>query len=493
MSMPKTLDATTQALLAAMPTRCFINGRWRPATSHAVFPVLDPATGDTLCEVADAGPPDAAQAMDAAANTQPAWATSAPRERSDILLRAYTTVLARLEDFALLITLEMGKPLAESRGEVRYAADFLRWFSEQAVRTSGEYRTSPDGTSRLVTLRQPVGPCLLISPWNFPLAMITRKAGAALAAGCTTILKPAEDTPLSCLLLAQTLADAGVPDGVLNVVPTSAPAAVVDPILADPRLRKVSFTGSTAVGRRLMAGAADNILRTSMELGGNAPFLIFDDADLDAAVDGVLLAKVRNGEESCVAVNRVLVQDVIAEEFTRRLASRMGNIKVGPGIETDSELGPIINHKQRDRITELVDDALQSGATAVVGGNPQDGTGCFFEPTVLTNVSPRARIRHEEVFGPVAAVYVFRAEADAVEVANDTPYGLVAYLFTRDSARTIRVAEALDVGMVGINRGLVSNAAAPFGGVKQSGNGREGGLEGIEEYLAVKYLALDTQ
>lgn len=492
-SMPKTLDPTTQALLATVPTGCFIDGQWRPATSQAVFAVLDPATGSTLCEVADAGPPDAALAMDAAAHAQHAWAATAPRERSDILLHACTAVLARLEDFALLITLEMGKPVAESRGEVRYAADFLRWFSEQAVRTSGEYRISPDGTSRLLTIRQPVGPCLLISPWNFPLAMITRKVGAALAAGCTAILKPAEDTPLSCLLLAEILADAGVPAGVVNVVPTSAPAPVVDPILADPRLRKVSFTGSTAVGRQLLKGAANNILRTSMELGGNAPFLIFDDADLDAAVEGVLLAKLRNGGESCVAVNRILVQDDIAEEFTRRLASRMDHITVGPGIHADSELGPIINPTQRDRITELVDDALQSGATAIVGGAPQDRAGCFFQPTLLTHIPPHARIRHEEVFGPVAAIYTFRTETEAVEIANDTPYGLVAYLFTRDAARTTRVAEALDVGMVGINRGLVSNAAAPFGGVKQSGNGREGGLEGIEEYLSVKYLAIDAQ
>ncbi len=440
--------------------------------------------------VADAGPLDAMAALDAAAAAQKQWAATPPRQRSNILFAAYEMVTQQAEDFARLITMEMGKPLGESRGEVAYAADFLRWFSEQAVRIGGEYRLSPDGGSRFATSPCPVGPCLLISPWNFPLAMITRKVGPALAAGCTMILKPAEDTPLACLLLAKVLGEAGVPPGVVNVLPTSSPAAVVDPLLADPRLRKISFTGSTPVGRKLMAGAAPNLMRTSMELGGNAPFIVFDDANLDAAIDGIMLAKMRNGGESCVAANRILVQAGIQADFATRLVARMSAIKAGPGLDPDTTLGPIINVKQLERIVDLVQDAVDAGANIATGGVAPDGPGHFFPATVLTDVPRHARVFSEEIFGPVACLYTFTTEADAVDLANDTPFGLVAYLFTSDFARTMRVGAALDVGMIGINRGLVSNAAAPFGGTKQSGLGREGGFEGINEYTTLKYLAL---
>lgn len=483
---------TADSLLMSLPSGCFIGGQWRPAISEAFFPVLDPATGEPICQVADAGADDALAALDAACAAQASWAATPPRERSDILLRSYNSVLDRLDDFALLITLEMGKPLAESRGEVRYAADFLRWFSEQAVRVTGEYRISPDGQSRLITIRQPVGPCLLIAPWNFPLAMITRKVGPALAAGCTTILKPAEDAPLSSLLLTKVLHEAGVPAGVVNLLTTSTPAAVSDALLSDPRLRKVSFTGSTPVGRHLLAAAAPNVLRTSMELGGNSPFLVFADADLDAAIEGVMLAKLRNGGESCVAANRIFVQRGIVEEFGQKLAQRISAVRVGAGTDEDTELGPIINRKQLDRVAELVNDAIAAGATVLTGGSARPGPGFFFDPTVLGDVPADARICREEVFGPVAPLYQFETEEEAVAMANDTEFGLVAFLYTRDVGRARRVGEALEVGMVGINRGLVSNAAAPFGGVKQSGLGREGGFEGIEEYLSVKYLALDA-
>ncbi|GAA3679836.1 NAD-dependent succinate-semialdehyde dehydrogenase [Nonomuraea antimicrobica] len=452
------------------------------------FPVLDPATGEVIEEVHDAGPEDAVAALDAAVAAQAAWAGTPPRERAEVLRAARAGLLSRIEEFALLITREMGKPLAESRAEVHYAADFLLWFAEEAVRVSGEYRASPGGDFRIVTTRQPVGPCLLISPWNFPLAMITRKVGPALAAGCTAVLKPAEDTPLSCLLLARVFADAGLPPGVLNVVTTSRPAPVVERLLADGRLRKLSFTGSTQVGRLLLAQAADGVLRTSMELGGNAPFLVFADADLEAAVDGAVLAKLRNGGQSCVAANRFLVEAPVADEFAARLAERMESVRLGPGDDPGSQLGPLINRRQLDRVAALVDDAVAHGARVLAGGK---ATGPYYPATVLADVPEAARLHREEIFGPVAPISVFEDEPTALAMANDTPYGLVAYLYTRDLARAVRVGERLETGMVGINRGLVSNAAAPFGGVKQSGLGREGGFEGIEEYLSTKYLAVD--
>ncbi len=479
-------------LLSTVPTGCFIDGVWQGAAGGQSFAVEDPSTGKTLCEVADAGADDALRALAAAVRAQGAWAATAPRTRSDVLLRAHNRLLERAEDFALLITLEMGKPLAESRGEVAYAADFLRWFSEQAVRIEGDYRAAPDGASRLISMRQPVGPCLLISPWNFPLAMITRKVGPALAAGCTTLLKPAEDTPLTCLLLVELLAEAGVPPGVVNVLPTSRPAPLVETLLADPRLRKVSFTGSTAVGRRLLVGAAEHVVRTSMELGGNSPFLVFDDADLDAAVDGAMLAKMRNGGESCVAANRFLVQRGVVEEFGRRLATRMDAMPMGRGTDDGVTVGPMINRVQHERVADLVEETLSAGARLLTDAAPLRQQGHFLRPAVLVDVPRTARIASEEIFGPVATIYPFDDENEAVTWANDTPYGLVAYVYTRELSRALRVGERLEVGMVGLNRGLVSNAAAPFGGVKQSGLGREGGFEGIEEYLSVKYLAVDA-
>ncbi|MFI9560455.1 NAD-dependent succinate-semialdehyde dehydrogenase [Nonomuraea endophytica] len=451
------------------------------------FAVRDPATGEVLDEVFDAGPDDGIAALDAAVAAQEAWAATPPKERADVLRRAREGMLARIEEFALLITREMGKPLAESRAEVNYAADFLQWFAEEAVRISGEYRMSPGGDFRIVTTRQPVGPCLLISPWNFPLAMIARKVGPALAAGCTAVVKPAEDTPLSCLLLAEVLTGAGLPPGVLTVLPTSRPAPLVERLLADPRLRKLSFTGSTQVGRTLLAQAAGNVLRTSMELGGNAPFLVFADADLDAAIDGALLAKLRNGGQSCVAANRFLVEEAVAEEFAARLADRMSRVRLAPGTDPGAELGPMINSRQLDRVARLVDDAVARGARVLTGGQ---ASGPFFPATVLADVPGSALIHQEEIFGPVAPISVFKGEESALALANDTPFGLVAYLYTGDLGRAVRVSERLEAGMVGLNRGLVSNAAAPFGGVKASGLGREGGFEGISEYLSTKYLAL---
>ena len=479
-------------VLKSVRTGVCIGGEWRAAHTGRRFAVLDPATGRTLTEVADAGSDDARDALDAAERAQAGWAATAPRERSDILRRAFDLLIARADDIALLITLEMGKPLAEARGEVTYGAEFFRWFSEQAVRSHGEYRVAPDGGSRFLTMKQPVGPCLLVTPWNFPLAMGTRKIGAALAAGCTAILKPAQQTPLTSLLLADVLTEAGLPPGVLSVLPGEDPAAISEPLMADQRLRKVSFTGSTPVGRILLRQAADTVLRSSMELGGNAPFLVFADADLDAAVDGAMVAKMRNGGESCVAANRFFVHADVAEEFTRRLAERMSAIQVGRGTEDGVTLGPLIDRKQRDKVVELVDDAVARGANCVTGGAVADGEGYFFQPTVLKGVGTDARMHREEVFGPVAPVYEFTDEDDAVAAANATEFGLVAYLFTRDVTRAIRVGEALETGMVGLNRGLVSNTAAPFGGVKQSGLGREGGFEGIEEYQITKYLAIDV-
>ncbi|WP_231632149.1 NAD-dependent succinate-semialdehyde dehydrogenase, partial [Streptomyces clavuligerus] len=485
---PMTLR-TERDVLAAVPDGCLIDGVWRPTAT--VFDVHDPATGEVLAQVADATPAEAAEALDAACRAQPGWAATPPRQRAELLRRAYDLLLARADDFALLITLEMGKPLAESQGEVRYAADFLLWFSEQAVRIGGEYRLAPDGGSRLVTTRQPVGPCLLITPWNFPLAMMTRKVGPALAAGCTALLKPAEETPLSCLLLAQVLIEAGLPPGVIGLLPTGKPAELVGPLLADARLRKLSFTGSTEVGRELAAASGKQLLRSSMELGGNAPFLVFEDADLDAAVAGALLAKLRNGGQSCVAANRFLVHETAAEEFVERLTEEMSAVRLARGTDPLARLGPVISEEQRDRIALLVSDAVDRGAKVHTGGAEPAGRGWFFPPTVLSGVPGDALMVQQEIFGPVAQVQRFTDEADAVRRANATGSGLVGYLYTRDIGRALRVADALECGMVGVNRGLVSNAAAPFGGVKDSGLGREGGFEGIDEYLSTKYLAVD--
>jgi succinate-semialdehyde dehydrogenase/glutarate-semialdehyde dehydrogenase len=473
-----------------VPAGLLVDGEWRAADSGAVLAVVDPATEDVLLEVADASALDVPAVVDAAVGAFGPWAAAAPRARSELLRRVFELVLERAEDFALLITLEMGKPLAESRAEVSYAAEFVRWYSEEAVRLTGTHRTAPAGNARHLTLRQPVGPCLLITPWNFPLAMVTRKVAPAVAAGCTVVLKPAEQTPLTALLFGQVLLDAGMPAGVVNIVTTGQPASVVSALLDDPRLRKLSFTGSTAVGRILLAGAARNVLRTSMELGGNAPFLVFEDADLDAAVEGAMLAKMRNGGESCVAANRFLVHERIADEFGSRLAARMSAQRVGAGVDVGTTVGPLIDSAARDKVSALVDDAVDRGAQVLVGGGSPDGPGYFYLPTVLADVSADAVLSQTEVFGPVAPIRAFESEEEALTLANATEFGLVAYAYTRDVDRAFRVAEGLETGMVGINRGVVSDASAPFGGVKQSGLGREGGEAGIQEYLETKYVAL---
>jgi succinate-semialdehyde dehydrogenase/glutarate-semialdehyde dehydrogenase len=414
-----------------------------------------------------------------------------PRERGEILRRAFEAMVERQDDLALLMTLEMGKPLAESRAEITYAAEFFRWFSEEAVRISGRWSVSPDGSGRILTMKQPVGPCLLITPWNFPLAMGTRKIGPAIAAGCTMVVKPAQQTPLSMLALAELLAEAGLPAGVLNVITSSSAGRVVGPLMDDPRLRKMSFTGSTPVGKTLMEQAAGRLLRISMELGGNAPFVVFDDADIDAAIEGAMVAKMRNIGESCVAANRFYVQSRVADEFTEKFAERMGALRVGRGTDDGVDVGPLIDDNQIGKVRELVDDAVGKGAKAVVGGSARDGRGHFFEPTVLRDVTDNARLLDEEIFGPVAPIVTFDADGDGVAAANDTEFGLVAYVYTRDVGRALRVTEQLQTGMVGLNRGRVSNPAGPFGGVKESGFGREGGSEGIEEYLSTKYVAVE--
>ncbi|HXE46294.1 MAG TPA: NAD-dependent succinate-semialdehyde dehydrogenase [Conexibacter sp.] len=479
-----------QQVLAATPRRLHIDGIWRDGERGATLPVEDPATGAVLCEVADATPADALAALDAAAFAFPSFSTTAPRERAEILRRAYEMVLAQEERLALLMTLEMGKPLAEARGEVRYAAAYLRWYAEEAVRIGGRFGPAEDGGSRVLTLQQPVGPCVFVTPWNFPLAMGARKVAPAIAAGCTMVVKPAQQTPLSMLALAQIFVEAGLPGGVLNVVTSTSARSVVEPLIADPRLRKLSFTGSTAVGRQLIAQAGEQVLRVSMELGGNAPLLVFEDADLDRAVEGALLAKLRNGGEACTSANRLLVHERVADAFVARFARRMAAVEVGRGTDERVQLGPLIDAAQRDKVEDLVDDAVASGARVVVGGRRCPGAGYFFAPTVLADVPADARLLREEIFGPVAPITTFADEAEAVAAANDTEYGLAAYVFTQDVDRAFRVIEALDTGMIGFNQGIVSNAGAPFGGVKQSGFGREGGPEGLQEYLETKYVAM---
>ena len=478
------------AVLESVPKGLFIGGKWRQTAAH--FDVTDPATGDVVARVADATPADARAAIDAAAGAQPAWAAHPPRERGEILRRAFEKIVRRADDLALLMTLEMGKPLAESKAEVTYAAEFLRWFSEEAVRIEGRYQVAATGKGRILTMQQPVGPCLLITPWNFPMAMGTRKLGPAIAAGCTMVIKPAGLTPLSMLALAGILEESGIPAGVLNVLTTSKTADVVRPIITDRRLRKVSFTGSTEVGQKLMEQAAGNVLRVSMELGGNAPFIVFADADLDAAIEGAMIAKMRNIGEACTAANRFHVAEEVAEEFAARLAERMGNLKIGRGTGKGVQVGPLVNEEQRQKVVELVEDARARGARVLVGGVAMKGKGHFFPPTVLAGVPAGARLLKEEIFGPVAPVRSFKTEAEAIAAANDTEFGLVAYVYTRDLKRALRVCEALETGMIGLNQGLVSNANAPFGGVKHSGVGREGGTEGIREYLEIKYIAINT-
>jgi succinate-semialdehyde dehydrogenase/glutarate-semialdehyde dehydrogenase len=477
-------------LLASVPTGLLINGAWRDASDGGTFDVHDPATGQVLATLASATSEDALAALDAADAAQAGWARTAPRERAEILRRAFDLVTERAEDFALLMTLEMGKPLAESRGEVTYGAEFLRWFSEEAVRDYGRYLTTPEGKNKILVHRKPLGPCLLITPWNFPLAMATRKVAPAVAAGCTMVLKPAKLTPLTSQLFAATMIEAGLPAGVLNVVSSQSASGISGPLMKDSRLRKVSFTGSTPVGRRLLADASHNVLRTSMELGGNAPFIVFEDADLDKAVEGAMAAKMRNMGEACTAANRFLVQASVAEEFTRKFADAMSALTLGRGTEASSKVGPLIDGGARDDVHALVSEAVAAGATVATGGAPQQGAGYFYQPTVLSNVPNDAAILGSEIFGPVAPVTTFETEEQAIALANASEYGLASYLFTRDHNRMFRVAEQIEFGMVGFNAGVISNAAAPFGGVKQSGLGREGGAEGIAEYTTTQYIGI---
>ena len=478
-------------LPASTPTGLFIDGAWQSGCGADV-PVEDPATGAVLATVAGAGPEDARRALDAAAKAQPGWAATPPRVRADLLWRAFELLVERREQFALVMTLEMGKPLAQARDEVTYGAEFFRWFAEETTRVAGRWSTAPDGRSRLLTMKQPVGPTLMVTPWNFPLAMGARKIAPAVAAGCTMVVKPAAQTPLTMLTLAALLHEVGFPAGVVNVLTTTEPAELVAPLLADPRLRKLTFTGSTGVGRELVRQSATQLLRVSMELGGNAPFLVFADADVEAAVDGAMVAKLRNMGEACTAANRFLVHRDVAEQFVELLSARMAAEVVGPGTAPEVTVGPLIDAAARSKVDTLVRDALDRGGRLLVGGHPSGDQGYFYAPTVLADVPAGAEVTRQEIFGPVAAVTTFTQEAEALTLANDTDYGLAAYLYTSSLDRAIRVGEALECGMVGINQGVVSNAAAPFGGTKHSGSGREGGPEGIDEYLETKYLGIAT-
>ena len=477
-----------ERLLASVPTGLWIGGEDRPAAS--TFEVLNPATDEVLISVGNASAADALAAMDAACAVQASWAATPARDRGEVLRAVFEMITDRAEDFATLMTLEMGKVLAESMGEVKYGAEFFRWFAEEAVRIGGRYTPSPAGTGRIVVTKQPVGPCYAITPWNFPLAMGTRKIGPALAAGCTMIVKPAQETPLTMLLLAKLMAEAGLPSGVLSVLATNKPREVTTALIDDGRLRKLTFTGSTGVGKALVRQSADKLLRTSMELGGNAPFVVFDDADVDAAVEGAMLAKMRNGGEACTAANRFYIANPLLEEFTDKFVKRMGELNLGNGLDPSSKLGPLINPNQLETVQELVDDAVEKGATVAVGGQAPGGPGNFYPATVLVDVPADARILKEEVFGPVAPIVGFDTEEQGIAAANDTEYGLAAYIWTQSLDRALRVAESVQAGMVGVNRGVISDPAAPFGGVKESGFGREGGYEGIEEYLDIKYIAL---
>ncbi len=479
-----------QQVVDQVPKQLYIGGEWRDG-AKGTLSVEDPSTGESLCDVADASVDDAKAALDAAVEAGPEFAKMAPRERGEILRRAFEMIIDRKDDLALLMTLEMGKTVRESQAEITYAAEFFRWFAEEAVRIEGRYAVNSNGQGRVLTMKQPVGPCLMITPWNFPLAMGTRKIGPAIAAGCTMVVKPAQQTPLSMLALGKVLEEAGLPGGVLNMFTASSSSETTAPLIADPRLRKMSFTGSTEVGRKLMSQASETLLRLSMELGGNAPFLVFEDADIDAAVAGAMVAKMRNIGEACTSANRFHIADAIAEQFAEKLAAQMSALRVGRGVEDGVDIGPLIDDNQRSKVSELVQDAIGRGAQAIVGGHARDGAGYFYDPTVLTDVPDDAELLQEEIFGPVAPIRSFDDEDEAIAAANNTEYGLVAYVFTSNLKRALRVVEGLETGMVGLNQGMVSNAGAPFGGVKQSGFGREGGHEGIEEYLATKYVAVN--
>jgi len=487
--MSTTEQSAAHAILEEVPKQLYIGGEWVDG-ANGTLEVEDPATGETLVEVADATPEQALAALGSAHDHQKEWQATPPRERGEILRSAFDAIIERADDLALLMTLEMGKSVAESKAEVTYAADFLRWFSEEAVRIEGRWAETTTGGSRMLVMRQAVGPAIMITPWNFPLAMGTRKVGPAVAAGCTMVVKPAKQTPLSMLMLAKILEESGLPGGVLNVITAKSSGATMEPLIKDPRARKLSFTGSTEVGRTLNEQASEQLLRVSMELGGNAPFVVFEDADVDNAVEGAMVAKMRNIGEACTAANRFHVHSSIAEEFTSKLAKKMGALRVGPGTEDGVDVGPLIDDDQRGKVEQLVADAVEKGAKPVLEGGRTGDRGYFFAPTVLGDVPDTARLLKEEIFGPVAPVATFDTEEEALASANDTEYGLVAYLYTNDLNRTLRVVEGLAYGMVGVNQGMVSNAAAPFGGVKQSGFGREGGHEGINEYLETKYTSI---
>jgi succinate-semialdehyde dehydrogenase/glutarate-semialdehyde dehydrogenase len=487
---PQLTQSPARLKTETLPTDLFIGGRWRPSSDGSRIEVVDPATGEKIADTADATPEDALLAVDAAAAALPAWSATAPRRRSELLSRVFQLMTARAEELAELIVLENGKTLTDARAEVTYAAEFFRWYAEEAVRGIGSVQTAPSGSNKILVLRRPVGVSVLVTPWNFPAAMATRKIGPALAAGCTVVLKPASDTPLTALAIAGLFEEAGLPDGVVNVLPSRRSGAVVSAMLDDPRVRKLSFTGSTEVGRTLLAAASGSVVNCSMELGGNAPFLVFADADLDRAVAEAMIAKMRNGGEACTAANRFYVEAPVAAEFTRRLAAAMAALAVGPGLEAGVQLGPLVNAQSRDKVAQLVADTVRAGASLVTGGEPLDRPGYYYPPTVLADVPPDAPVLHEEIFGPVAPVVSFTTEDEAIRLANATEYGLVSYVCTTDLARGLRVAEQLDCGMVGLNRGVVSDPAAPFGGTKQSGIGREGGHEGLLEFTESKYVAL---
>ncbi|ROQ30304.1 succinate-semialdehyde dehydrogenase/glutarate-semialdehyde dehydrogenase [Frondihabitans sp. PhB188] len=489
-----TITDTTKsisAIIDAVPTGLIIGGITRDAMDGGRFDVIDPADGSILTSVANGTVDDAKAAVNAAADAAADWAATAPRKRSSILLSAFNLMIERADDLASLIVAENGKIFADARGEVLYAAEFLRWYAEEAVRIPGAFQTAPSGANRILVTHHPIGIAVLVTPWNFPAAMATRKIGPALAAGCTAILKPASDTPLTALAIAAIFEESGLPAGVLNVVTSRRSGPVVEEMVHDPRVRKLSFTGSTEVGVTLMRLAADNVVNSSMELGGNAPFLVFDDADLESAISGAMIAKMRNGGEACTAANRFYVQSGIAERFSERLTEEMGKLTIGSGHDSSVQLGPMVNAKARDDIAGLVDGATAQGARVLTGGTAPDGDGYFYPATVLVDVPNDALILEEEIFGPVAPIVTFETEEEAIRLANATQYGLVSYLYTQDVGRGLRVSEKLESGMVGLNRGLVSDPAAPFGGMKQSGIGREGGAEGMLEYMESQYIAVD--
>ena len=473
------------------PTQLLIGADWRDASDGEELDVYDPGTGEVIASIASGSPHDAVDAVTAASDALPGWAKTPPRERGELLRGAFEQMIARKDEIAELIVRENGKALPDAVGETTYAAEFFRWYAEEGVRLDGQITTSPSGGNKIITLHQPVGVSVLVTPWNFPAAMATRKIGPALAAGCTVILKPASDTPLTALLVAQILLDVGVPPGVVNVVPSKRSSKTVGAMLEDPRVRKLSFTGSTDVGRVLLRSAAEGVLNCGMELGGNAPFLIFDDADIDAAVDGAVIAKMRNGGESCIAANRFYVQSGIAAEFSKRLAEALGSFKMGYGLDPGVQVGPLISANARDEVDELVGASVDGGAKVLTGGSPGKGRGYFYPPTVLSDVAPDAPILDEEIFGPVAPIVSFDSEEEALRMANDSIYGLASYVYSQDLAKAMRVAEALEAGMVGVNRGFISDPAATFGGIKQSGIGREGGHEGLLDFTEAKYIAVD--